>query len=81
MPTYEYVCVDCGTHVEVFQRFSDEPLTACGVCGGRLRQAPLPQRHVGPRGAERPGSQIKELQTILLPVARPAHGHGSTHRA
>jgi len=38
MPTYEYACVDCGTHVEVYQRFSDEPLTACGLCGGRLRK-------------------------------------------
>src|SRR6266545_3581849 len=38
MPTYEYVCQSCGTHVEVFQRFSDEPLTECGVCGGPLRK-------------------------------------------
>jgi putative FmdB family regulatory protein len=38
MPTYEYVCRSCGTHVEVFQHFSDEPLTECGVCGGSLRK-------------------------------------------
>ena len=38
MPTYEYVCIDCGTHVEVFQRISDDPLTTCGACGGRLRK-------------------------------------------
>ncbi len=38
MPTYEYACTDCGQHVEVFQRFSDEPLTTCGVCGGPLRK-------------------------------------------
>jgi putative FmdB family regulatory protein len=38
MPTYEYVCQSCGTHVEVFQRFSEEPLTECGVCGGPLRK-------------------------------------------
>ena len=38
MPTYEYVCVACGTHVEVFQRFSEEALSECGVCGGRLRK-------------------------------------------
>jgi putative FmdB family regulatory protein len=38
MPTYEYACQSCGTHVEVFQRFSDEPLTECGVCGGPLRK-------------------------------------------
>ena len=38
MPTYEYACVACGTHVEVYQKFSDEPLSECGVCGGRLRK-------------------------------------------
>jgi putative FmdB family regulatory protein len=38
VPTYEYACSACGTHVEVFQRFNDEPLTECGVCGGPLRK-------------------------------------------
>jgi putative FmdB family regulatory protein len=38
VPTYEYACSSCGTHVEVFQRFNDEPLTKCGVCGGALRK-------------------------------------------
>ena len=38
MPTYEYVCQSCGTHVEVFQRFSEAALTTCGVCGGELRK-------------------------------------------
>jgi putative FmdB family regulatory protein len=38
MPTYEYACTKCGQHVEVFQRFSEPPLTTCGVCGGPLRK-------------------------------------------
>ncbi|MFB3737860.1 MAG: FmdB family zinc ribbon protein [Candidatus Velamenicoccus archaeovorus] len=38
MPTYEYACTQCGQHVEVFQRLSEEPLTTCGVCGGTLRK-------------------------------------------
>jgi putative FmdB family regulatory protein len=38
MPTYEYACIDCGTHVEVFQRISEDSLTTCGACGGRLRK-------------------------------------------
>lgn len=38
MPTYEYACMSCGTHVEVYQRFSEAPLTDCGVCGGQLRK-------------------------------------------
>ncbi len=38
MPTYEYACSTCGNHIEVSQRFSDEPLSVCGVCGGSLRK-------------------------------------------
>lgn len=38
MPTYEYACQSCGHHVEVYQRFSDAPLTECAVCGGPLRK-------------------------------------------
>jgi putative FmdB family regulatory protein len=38
MPTYEYRCMNCGNSVEVFQRFGDEPLTICDVCGGTLRK-------------------------------------------
>lgn len=38
MPTYEYECTVCGQHIEVFQRFSEDPLTTCGVCGGKLRK-------------------------------------------
>jgi putative FmdB family regulatory protein len=38
MPTYEYECTACGQHIEVFQRFSEDSLTVCGVCGGVLRK-------------------------------------------
>jgi putative FmdB family regulatory protein len=38
MPTYEYECTACGQHMEVFQRFTEDALTTCGVCGGALRK-------------------------------------------
>ena len=38
MPTYEYVCLSCERHFEVYQSFSDEPLRTCEVCGGPLRR-------------------------------------------
>jgi len=38
VPTYEYACQSCGHHVEVYQRFSDPPLSRCEVCGGPLRK-------------------------------------------
>jgi putative FmdB family regulatory protein len=38
VPTYEYACSSCGAHIDVFQRFSEESLSVCGVCGGSLRK-------------------------------------------
>jgi putative FmdB family regulatory protein len=38
MPTYEYVCTECGDRTEVVQSISDAPLTTCAVCGGGLRK-------------------------------------------
>lgn len=38
MPTYQYACTECGDRSEVVQRFSDDPLTVCTVCGGKLRK-------------------------------------------
>ena len=43
MPVYEYKCHDCGVVFEARQKFSDEPLTACTSCGGRVeKQISLP---------------------------------------
>ena len=36
MPTYEYECSNCEMRLEVFQNFSDKPLTKCSECGGKL---------------------------------------------
>jgi putative FmdB family regulatory protein len=38
VPTYEYRCKDCGNDLEVVQAFTDDALTMCEVCGGRLRK-------------------------------------------
>ena len=42
MPTYEYECSDCGNRFEVFQSFSDAPLTSCEVCDGKLKKVFYP---------------------------------------
>jgi putative FmdB family regulatory protein len=42
VPTYEYVCTDCGNDLEVVQKFTDEPLTECPVCRGQLRKVFYP---------------------------------------
>lgn len=38
MPTYEYVCRECGHHLEVVQKFTDDPLQTCERCQGALRK-------------------------------------------
>ena len=38
MPTYQYACTECGHGFEQFQSFSDDALTECPTCGGRLRK-------------------------------------------
>jgi putative FmdB family regulatory protein len=42
VPTYQYACTDCADRVEVVQRFTDDPLTVCAACGGRLRKVYSP---------------------------------------
>lgn len=38
MPTYDYVCDDCGNRYEKFQSMSAEPDTVCPKCGGKVRR-------------------------------------------
>jgi putative FmdB family regulatory protein len=38
VPTYQYVCTECGGQLEAVQKFTDDPLTVHEACGGRLRK-------------------------------------------
>ena len=38
MPIYEYECSNCGSQKEVWQKFSDDPLTKCEMCNGTMRK-------------------------------------------
>jgi putative FmdB family regulatory protein len=38
VPTYQYACTECGHAFEQFQSFSDDALTECPACQGRLRK-------------------------------------------
>ena len=38
MPTYQYRCTECDHAFEEFQSFTDDALSVCPVCGGRLRK-------------------------------------------
>ncbi|GAB6987740.1 FmdB family zinc ribbon protein [Nocardioides pyridinolyticus] len=38
MPTYQYACTECGHAFEQVQSFSEDALTTCPECRGRLRK-------------------------------------------
>jgi len=38
VPTYQYACTACEAQMEVVQKFSDDSLTVCPECEGRLRK-------------------------------------------
>ncbi|MFG3202664.1 FmdB family zinc ribbon protein [Streptomyces sp. NPDC048192] len=38
MPTYQYQCTECGEGLEAVQKFTDDALTDCPSCGGRLKK-------------------------------------------
>jgi len=38
MPIYEYKCQQCGAHFETRQSVSDDPLTTCEKCHGKLEK-------------------------------------------
>ena len=38
MPTYAYACTACEHRFEIFQSFTEDSLTACPQCRGRLRK-------------------------------------------
>ena len=38
MPTYSYACTSCDNKFDIVQSFSDNALTVCPECSGRLRK-------------------------------------------
>ncbi|MFE3853591.1 FmdB family zinc ribbon protein [Streptomyces griseorubiginosus] len=38
MPTYQYQCTECGEGLEAVQKFTDDALTVCPNCQGRLKK-------------------------------------------
>ena len=38
MPTYSYACTECSNRFDAVQAFSDDALTTCPKCSGRLRK-------------------------------------------
>ncbi len=66
MPLYEYRCEACGRSLEVIQKFSEDPLTECPDCGGRLE-----------RLLSAPAIQFKGSGWYITDYARKSNGDKS----
>ena len=42
MPTYEYLCRQCGHRFEAWQHMSDDPLKVCPECGAEIHRVLYP---------------------------------------
>lgn len=38
MPIYEYECTKCGFQTEVWQKFSEKPVSKCEKCKGKMKK-------------------------------------------
>jgi len=38
MPIYEYACEECNKNFEIMQKITEDPLTACPDCKGRVKK-------------------------------------------
>ncbi|WP_305094179.1 FmdB family zinc ribbon protein [Prescottella sp. R16] len=38
MPTYSYACTECDNRFDIVQSFTDDTLTVCPECTGKLRK-------------------------------------------
>jgi putative FmdB family regulatory protein len=63
VPTYQYACTECGEQLEKVQKFSDDPLTVCPNCNGRLRKV------FSPVGIVFKGSGFYRTDSRSAPVA------------
>ena len=70
MPTYQYACTECGEQLEKVQKFSDDPLTVCPNCNGRLRKV------FSPVGIVFKGSGFYRTDSRSGPVAGGKDGAG-----
>lgn len=79
MPTYQYACTTCGHQLEAVQSFSDEPLTECPACEGRLRKV---FNSVGivfkGSGFYRTDSRASGSETAAGGTAKPAKSESSS---
>jgi putative FmdB family regulatory protein len=96
VPTYQYTCTDCGEPIEAVQKFTDEPLSVCAACGGKLRKVFSPVGIVfkgsgfyrtdnrngsGSRSEATNGKQPSESTSAAKPSEPGSGGNGSAAKS
>lgn len=86
MPTYEYVCRDCGHTFDTVQSIHDDALSRCPECAGSLRRvvAAVGVHFKGPgfyRTDSRSGAGAGKTKGAAAGTASDAGGAGSTDKA
>jgi putative FmdB family regulatory protein len=74
MPTYPYACTVCDHRFEVVQSFTDDALTVCPQCSGRLRKV------FGSVGVVFKGSGFyrTDSRSTTSSSSAPSHSHNGT---
>src|SRR3954470_21189573 len=87
MPTYEYRCAKCGDDLEVYQSFSEAPLTKHKGCGGKLSKVMSPAGIVlkgsgfyktDNRGSSKGGSKRKDKESTTETAAASTSSDSSS---
>jgi putative FmdB family regulatory protein len=80
VPTYQYACTSCGEQLEAVQKFTDEPLTECPACHGRLRKV-FNSVGIVFKGSGFYRTDSRNGSTATAPAKAASDGAGSTSPA
>ena len=77
MPTYSYRCTECSNAFDIVQAFTDDSLTVCPTCGGKLRKvfSPVGVTFSGSgfyRTDSRASASSSDSSSSSTPAASPA---------
>jgi len=72
VPTYSYRCTECDNAFDIHQAFTEDSLTVCPTCGGKLRKV------FSPVGVTFSGSGFYRTDSRASTSSSDSSGSGST---
>ncbi|MFJ5547802.1 FmdB family zinc ribbon protein [Streptomyces sp. NPDC093225] len=80
MPTYQYQCTECGEGLEAVQKFTDDALTECPNCKGRLKKV-FSAVGIVFKGSGFYRNDSRGASSSSTPASKPASSSSSTTTA